>query len=162
MVNTEKMVTAVVVLGIAAIVIGTLLPIATGALADDQVTTLTQDNQTTTEVKPGLDSTVDDVNTSASPNQSTITLDLDGTTEQNTVDEGSVVTYTIDGYDIDVGLESADTSTSPDQITSNYTYDQAVGYSGGASSLWNILDLAVILGAFLFIVGLAMAYMNRV
>jgi hypoxanthine phosphoribosyltransferase len=35
-------------------------------------------------------------------------------------------------------------------------------YSSGATSLWNILDIIIVLAVFLFFVGVALAGMNRV
>lgn len=160
MVSTKQITTAVVVLGIAALVIGVLLPVGLNALANDETATITQDNGTTQEVSPLIDTTLDDVETAGTPDNATFTVTLDGTSATNTIDNGSVVTFTINGDEIDVGLEDA-VSGSPDSATSNYSYDTAVGYSDGAAALWGILDLAIVLGAFLFVVGLALAYMRQ-
>lgn len=143
-----------VALAIVGLLTAIILPTAVDALSDDEGVTLNQTVGQTDDVNANLNTTLDSVTSGTS---ATITLGADGETVQNTVNVGQNTTYSMSEGDVEVGVEEAGS----DYAVANYTYPSDFGWSGGASSMWNIIGLAVVLAPFLFIIGLAMMFQRR-
>jgi len=157
MVDAGTAVNLVVVLAVFGIIASIGLPIAIDAIEDDNVDTLTQDVSTTYEVNGELNTTVTAITDGA---DATVELNdtRTGTTTSKTINVGDNATYSLDGGDVDVGVESA-TSGTPDTAVVNYTYAPEYAYGSGASSIWNVLGLAIVLSAVLYAVFLGVRSM---
>lgn len=146
------------------VIAAVLLPAAVDQLENDTTDVFTQDNNTATEINARLNSTVTDVETAGATHNVTVQLNdsrVAGTTS-NTIDNGSTTDYSMyDGQTVTVGIEDADTSTTPDSATVNYSYAPEYSYNDGARSVWNVLGLAIILAAFLFVVGIGINVYSR-
>ena len=144
----------VVAVFIAALLAAFLLPIAVGAITDPAETSATQDVGEQIELKNGLTATVDATDTAAEPSTATYTISgVDGQEVTTTVGEGESDTVTVDGDDVTV----SPTEVTEETVTTDYEYPITAGWSGGAASLWVILPLMMVLGVFLFFVGVAVA-----
>lgn len=160
--SASAAVTLVVGLMIFGVLAAVMLPVAINEIEGDTTTTLTQDEDTTYEVNSRLNSNVTGT-TIATTDTATIELNdtrTSGTTSK-TVDNQTTADYDMEGGTVTVGLENVDDSTSPNQATVNYTYTNDYAYGDGASSLWGILGLAIVLAAVLFIFGTAFKFTNR-
>lgn len=116
-------------------------------------------DQNTTEsytLTGNLTGTLDSVDDTAGT--ATVTVEDTDINESQTVtvDEGSNETATIGGEDIVVTAETVNT----DSASLTYEWPQDYGWSDGASSIFGILDLIVVLTAFLIMIGLAMRSWN--
>lgn len=153
--SATKAVSLIVAISVFGILAAVLLPTAIDAIESDTETSITQDVDVTYEVDGELNSTVTAVTAG-----SDATVELNDTrtagTTSNTINVGDNETYTLDGGDVDVGVESS--STGPDQAVVNYTYASDYSYSSGASSLWGLLGLAIVLAGILYAVALAIRH----
>lgn len=160
--SASAAVTLVVAIMIFGVLAAVMLPVAIDQIEGNQTTTLTQDVDTTYEVNSELDSNVTSV-TVGTTDSATIELNdtrTSGTTS-NTIDNGTTTDYDLEGGTVTVGVEDVDDSPSPNQATANYTYSNDYAYGSGASSIWGVLGLAIVLSAFLFVVGVAIKMYNR-
>lgn len=158
-----KALALVITVSVFSIVAAFTLPVAIDNMAGNSTTTLTQDVDTTVDVNGELESNVTSV-TTGSPDTATVELNdtrTSGTTSK-TIDNGSTADYSLDGGTVTVGVEDVDTSTSPNQATINYTYSTDYAYSDSASSVWDIIPLAIVLAAFLFLIGVGLRASGRV
>jgi len=159
-VSSKMAVTLMVTLTVFGLIAAVGLPVAIDSIEDDQVDTLTQDINTDYDVNGELVSNVTAITDGADA-----TIELNDTrtssTTSKTINVGDNATYTLDGGDVDVGVESA-TSGSPDQATANYTYAPEYAYGTGASSIWNVLGLAIVLAAFLFVIKVGLQAKDQV
>ena len=147
--KAKAAVTVITVLTVAAIVTAFLLPIGVGALTSDQEVTQTTAELETESVTALLEVTVDSVTENT---EATITLSSDTDSDQQTVAESATETFTVDGNSIDVTLDDAGDG----EITATYEIPRGFGWSAGASALWFILDVIIVLAAFLFFIGVAL------
>lgn len=140
----------VVGIAVAAIIASVMFPVAINAIEGNETATLTQDTSTTYEVNGELESTV-----TATTDGSDATVELNDTrtagTTSNTISVGSSQEYDLQGGTVDVTVDSA-TSTG---ATVTYEYDRDYAYSDGASSLWGILGLSIVLVVLLFLLSTA-------
>ncbi len=150
MADANRAVKLVVTLTVIGLMVAFLLPVAIGAVSGPDSTTITQDTTETTELKNGLNATLDSVDTTADTASYTITANGDSTTA--TVDNGTSTTVTVDGADVTISPESISTG----QATTEYEYPTTYGWGTGASAMWAIIPVMIVLAAFLFIVGVAM------
>lgn len=158
-IETDVIVGVVIVLTIFGLIAAIALPVALDAITDDATVTITQDNQTTEDVNGALNATLDDVNGTDTNATYTLTQD-DGTSIQKEINTTESRTFSFSRGDVVVTLDSI-TTGSPDQATATFAYNQEFAYSGGASALWLLLDVILVLGAFLFAVGIALKAMDR-
>lgn len=137
-----------------------LLPVAINEIEGDTTTTLTQDVDTDYDVNAKLVSNVTAA-TSGTPDSATIELNDTRTagTTSKTIDVGDNATYSLEGGDVDVGVESINAGTN---ATANYTYANDYAYGDGASSLWGVLGLAIVLAVFLYIVSVGLTAKDRI
>lgn len=150
MMSARRAVTLVVVLAVFGLVASIGLPVAINALEGDTQTTLNQTVGTDYDVNGELVSTVTAVDTASAPSTATVELNdtrTSGTTS-NTINVGANETYSLNGGDVVVGVEEA----TANYAVANYSYATDYAYSGGASALWSILALAIMLAAFLYII----------
>lgn len=157
--SANRAVQLVVILAVFGIVGSVLAPVALDALVEDDSTSFTNVSESdTVEVKEGiLNATLDDVNDASSQINVTLTDVDSGNTVTATNVSGSQE-VTLEGETLTVTLDNKDSNTQAD-FTVSYPADY--GWSGGATSLWGILDLAIVLVIFLFAIGLAMAARSR-
>lgn len=153
-VTADAAVTVVVALAVTGLVAGVLLPVALNELQQDQSSSFTGVNEgETVNVSTQLNATLDTVDDTNSELDITVTdRDTGSSTTFTGVAVGTNTTQTLEGEDITVTADGITDST-----TANFTveYPPEYGMSTGASSLWNILDLAIVLVVFLFLVGYA-------
>lgn len=148
----------IVGLGVLALVTAFLLPVGISEIVDDEQYTVTQDVGETANVTPNLDATLDSVNESASPANATYTLQGPDSSASHIVDNGSTQDFALDGGTVTVGVEDVTSSSA----TANYTVPKDFGWSGGASSIWFVLDIAVILAVMLLALGIALKAVDAV
>jgi uncharacterized protein (UPF0333 family) len=143
----------IVGLVVASIVGAVMVPVAIDNIEGDQTNVLTQDTSTTYEVDARLNSTV-----TATTDGTDATIELNDTrtagTTSNTINVGSSAEYELEGGTVNVTVDSA-TSTG---ATVTYEYPRDYSYSDGASALWGILGLTIVLGVFLLLIGRAIDY----
>ena len=150
MADSRKAVGLVVTLLVASLLGAVLLPTAINAMSGAEEFTATQDVDETVELQPGLNATVTGVTDGTS---ATYTIEAGGdSVTGETVSVGSNTTVTVDGTDVTISPSEA-TSTS---ATTTYEYDGTYGWGGGASSLWAILPVLLVLGLFLYVVAIAL------
>lgn len=147
----DKAVNLVVGLFVAGIMIAFLLPVGIGAMTDAETATYNQSTSETVELQPGLNATLDSTDTTGATDNATYTINASGDTSTVTVDNSTNTTVTVDGVDVtiepqDIRSGSADTQ---------YEYPATYGWGNGATSLWNILPVIIVLAGFLFLVGMA-------
>lgn len=149
----------IVAVAVAAIASGTVLPVGINALVDDVVTTETQDTGESVQLEATLNATLDSTDTSGSPDNATYTLtDSTGNSVTNTVDNGSTTTFSLNDGDVDVSPQDVNSGSA----TTQYSYAKDFGWSGGAKSLWGIIDLVVVLAVLLLMLGIAMKAVDAV
>lgn len=144
---------------IVAVLVANLLPIALGQLNSDDTTTINQDVGTEYEVKADqLNSTVTAVNDATN---ATVELkDVEsGTTVSNTVNVGSTTTYSIEGNDVNVTVNSASSGT-PGNASVTYSYAVSYGWSAGTVALYGIIGILLIVVVIAPVAGWAMDAMG--
>lgn len=151
--TARSAVVLVVTLVVATIVGAVLAPVAIDSIEGDDNATLEQDTGTTYEVNGALDSTVTETTDGSSATVELNDTRTSGTTS-NTVTVGSTAAYDMQGGTVNVTVDSA-TGTG---ATVTYEHDRDYAMSGGASSLWGILGLVIVLGMFLLVLGKALDY----
>jgi len=147
-------VTIMVALAVVALIGGVLIPIGLNSINEDRTTELNQSVSDTYEIG-AFNSTV---TATTSGTDATVELGYSGETISNTVNVGSTQTYSFTDGSVDVTVVSAESSIA----TVNYTYSSDFGYSDGATSIWGILDLIVVLAVFMFVIGIALSARGRV
>lgn len=130
-----------------------LFPVVIGAMSGAEEATHNQSVGETMELQPGLNATLDSVDTTA--DSATYTINASGDTATATVDNGTNSTVTVDGADVTIGVENVET----DSATATFDYPRDYGWGGAASSLWVILPLLIVLALFLYVVGMATDYL---
>lgn len=150
-------VTLVVVLFVFGIVAAFGLPIAIDQISSDTSVQITQNVSTTEEVNAELNTTLDSVDGTA--DTATYTLNTSSQSISNTIDNGTNATYSFNRGDVVVTVDDVN-SGSPGDATATYEYPRDFSYSSGASALWGVLGLLIVLAAFLYIVGVAVGGMN--
>lgn len=144
-----KAITLIVTVVVAAIVGAVLVPVAINQLESDDTTTITQNTTETVEVDPELNSTLDDTDTTG--DNATYSLEADNNTITKTIDNGSTATYNFDRGDVNVTVDDVQSG----QATATFEYPKDFSYSSGASAIWGILGLTIVLGLFLYMIGRA-------
>jgi len=132
-----------------------LLPIGLDAITSDTEQTITQNTSETVEVNPELDATLDSVTDGTS---ATYTLNQsDGGEITKTVNLGANETFSFARGDVTVNLSS----TTTDSATSTFAAPPEFSFGDGARAMWGILDVIIVLGLFLFLIGIAVAGVSR-
>lgn len=153
MVSAQKATQLVVALLVLALLAAFLMPVVIGAIAGPSEATYTQNVNDSVELKPGIDVTV---TSTTSGTSATYAINVDGTNSTgNTVNVGSNQTFTVNGADVNVAPTNA-TST---QATTDYEYPTTYGWGSGASALWAILPVLLVLAVFLFVTYMAIQRM---
>lgn len=145
----------IVALAVAALITALVLPIGIDAIENDKTSDLDLDTNDEVEVKGGLNATLEDTTADTSAD---INLSTDSDSESKTVNEGETEDYTVDGETLSVGVEDAGS----DSAEFNVTYPLDFGWDSGASGLWGILAIIVVLAVFLMFIGIALSAANRV
>lgn len=150
MADSRKAVGLVVTLLVASLMGAVLFPVAINAMSGAEEATATQDVGETVELQPGLNATVTGVTDGTS---ATYTIEAGGdSVTGETVNVGENATVTVDGVDVTISPSEATTTNA----TTTYEYPGTYGWGSGASSLWAILPVLIVLGLFLYIVGIAL------
>lgn len=155
---TVKLVGLVLALVIGAVLIGNVLPVGINETTQDNTYNLTQDEGTEYVVVDGkLNSTV-----TASSAGSSATIELKdvetGTTVSNSVNVGSTVTYTVEGNDVNVTVNSV-TSGTPNTVDVTYDVPPDYGWNDSTKSLWGLVPVFLILGALVLLAGITLRQM---
>jgi hypothetical protein len=151
--NGQKIVGLVVALAIMGILAAFLLPVAMNVFYGDVGSSYNATVGDTTELNGELNATVDSITAGTS---ATITLETDAKSVQKTVNVGENATYSFDRGDVTVGVEKAGTDGSAnDYAVYNADYPRDFAYSDGASSLWTIIPVIVVLALLLYAVAKA-------
>lgn len=146
----------VVGLTIAALIAAFVLPVGIQVLTDDSTQTATQEETDTVVLSGPLEATVTTIDAGD------VTVEVEDTETSSsdtvTVSEGQTETAIVEGEEIGVTAKNVGDTTADME----YTYPTTYGWGDGASSLWNILDIIVVLAVFLMFIGIAMAAVNQV
>lgn len=148
MVNADKAVNLVVVLLVVGLLTAFLAPVAIGQMSNPEEATYTQAVDETVELQPGLNATVTGVTDGTS---ATYNITAGGESATTTVNVGANDTVTVDGASVTISPSQA-TATN---ATTTYSYPTSYGWGGGASALWNIIPVMIVLAIFLFVTYLA-------
>lgn len=151
---SKKAVTLVVTLAVTALLAAFLAPVAINQLEADASDTIRQDVGVTEEVNAELNTTLDSVDGTA--DSATYTLQSEGQSITKTVDNGTTATYSFENGDVNVTVNDVNTG-SPGNAEATYAYDKDFAYSEGASSMWGLLGLAIVLALVLYLVGKGMS-----
>jgi hypothetical protein len=146
----------VLALAIVGLLSAVLLPVAVNELNANETVTLNQSVGDTDEVNAVLNATLD---SSTAGTEATYTLnvtDPGGASTQKTITEGGEETFSFDRGDVTVNVSEARSGGA----TATFTYNSDFSYSSGGRSLWGVLDLVIVLAAFLFSIGLAIRQIN--
>lgn len=148
----------VIGVAVAGIVGAFLLPTAINEVEGNATFQTTQDVGTANEsVNAVLDANLTSA-TTGSPDSATIELNNNGTTESNTVDNGTVTKYsTLNDGPAWVGVEDVTSSSA----TFNVTYANDYSFSDGASSLWGLVALILVLALVLMLLSMGMDGFGR-
>lgn len=149
--GAKEAVTLVIAISVLVLMAAFLIPVAIDEIEGDTEVTLTQENETLTEVNAELDS-----NASISSGSVDLTLTSDGTSTTKTISSGAEATYTLDRGDVVAGVESTDVAASPSTATINYTYNRDFAFSDASRSIWTIIPLMIVLAVFLAVIGAAL------
>lgn len=153
MADAEKAVKIVVALVVLALLASFLVPIAVNEMAGQEEATYTQATGETVELQPGLNATVTSVSDGSNASYE-ITAGND--TATTTVNVGANDTVTVDGVDVTISPEEATTTNA----TTTYEYSGTYGWGGGASALWAIIPVMIVLAVFLYVVAVALGGSN--
>jgi Flp pilus assembly protein TadG len=148
-VNAGAAVALVISLTIAGLLGAFLVPVAVDSFEGDTTTTLNISTGSTEEVNGELEATVDSTTAGTS---ATITLNqTDGNSVTNTVNVGSTTTYSMDRGDVNVTVSEATSG----YAVADYSYANDFAFSSGASSLWGLMGLTLVLALFLAVLSMA-------
>jgi len=159
--DRAQMNTAVLAVGliVALMVVGLLaaivLPTGIDALVDDSDQQFNQTVSETVDPTSQFNMTLD---SSSAGTSSTYTLATTNNSIQKTINENSNETFSFNEGDVTVNVSDAGGSYSV--ATASWPSD--FGWSGGASSMWAIVDVLIVLATFLFIIGLAFRVKEQV
>lgn len=149
----NKGITIAVAVLVTALLAAFLAPIAIDAFNEPASNTISHTEGVTYEVTTNLNSTA----TTVDATNSEVTIELNDTAENtvvsNTVANGSTTTYNMPGGDVNVTVDNIEDSTN---ATVTYHYPDDYGWSGGASSLWGLIPLFLVLVLLFFAVSAAM------
>ena len=150
MANTNRAVSIVVALLVAGLLLAVLFPIAIGSMSGPDEATVTQDvGDTVVLSSPDLEATLDDT-TDGTDATYTVSTDTDSAT--TTVNVGDSDTVTVDDTEVTISPSEATGSSA----TTTYEYPTTYGWGSGASSLWTIIPVLIVLGGLLMLVKLAL------
>lgn len=136
---------------VASLVGAVVLPIGIDAIVDDRTETVLNQSQTTTEaITPVLDA---ELASDSDAGNATYNLTVGDDTVSKTIAEGSDADYTLNGQTVNVNVSDAQTT----EASATFEYPVELGWSTGTQSMWNILDVVIVLAVFLFVFGIALA-----
>ena len=148
MANVNKAVSVVVAIAVSALIVAFLLPVALGMFGGMTETTVTQnvnDEETlTSDLTITLDSVTDGTD-------ATYTVATDDDSDTVTADLDTTETATVDGYDVHI----TPTDIGTDSATATVEYPTTYGWGSGASALYGIIPVMIVLAAFLVMIGVA-------
>ena len=150
MANARKAVIIVVALLVGSLMAAFLLPVGINAMTGPEETTITQGVDEPYNIQGDLNVTVTSVTDGTS---ATYTVEAGGdSVTGETVNVGSDSTVTVNGADVTI---NPTTVTSTD-ATTTYTTPTTYGWGGGASAMWIILPVLLVLAVFLYFTGVAL------
>lgn len=156
--SAKTAIVLIVSIVVATIVGAVMVPVAIDNIESDDSETFTQEVSTWYDVNGELESNVNSIDTTNS--QATVELNdtRTSTTTTKTIGVGSTVSYELEGGTVNVTVDSIDDTTTPNQSTVTYEFTKDYAYSSGASALWGILGLTIVLGVFLVVLRRAVSY----
>lgn len=141
--KSQKIVGVVIVAVIAAVLLGSVLPVGVSAIVGDDGVTVTHEENTTETVKEGhLSANATNINTSTDEVELTLTYQDDATEQVTLTGTGDNATVSFDGYDVTATLNSV--SSGP-QATVHYGYPTSLGWPAAADSIFSSLVYFIIL-----------------
>lgn len=148
--NSDKAVGLVVGLFVAGILVAFLFPVAIGAMSGAETATFNQSTGEEVTLQPNLTATLDSTDTSG--DNATYTINASGDTTTTTVANGTNTTVTVDGEDVTIEPQEVNSGSA----VTEYEYPRTYGWGDGASALWGIIPVMVVLVAFLWFVAMAL------
>ncbi len=148
MANSRKAVSLVVALMIMGLMTAFLMPVVLDTFSGQESATYTQEIDEKADLQPGLNATL----LSADGTNASYAVDGGPDSETVSVAEGENATVTVDGTDVTI----APSEVTTDNATTTYTYDGTYGWGGGASALWTIIPVLLVLAVFLYFVAVAL------
>jgi hypothetical protein len=152
MVDARKAAQVTVAIAVGAILAALLLPVAINAMAGTETVVLNQSVGETSELQPGLNATLDSVSVGV---DASYTLNASGTTSSVTVAEGASQSVTVGGATVNISVQDTGQNSATAEFESPTTYSW-----GSAGSLWNVIPVIIVLGVFLFFVGVAVSVLR--
>lgn len=151
-INAGRGLAVIIAATILVLLVSTVLASGIGAFNDGETSSFEQDEGQTVQLAGALEATVDSVDDTNG--DATITVedtDLDES-DTVTVSEEETETAVVDGEDIDVTVDEISGST----VSVEYNWPTDYNWSGGASSIFQFLDLIVVLTVILLLIGWVM------
>lgn len=150
--TARKAVAVVVALAVVGLLSAFLLPVAINEIEGTTNESINSSVGETAQVNGELNTTLDSVNANSN---ATYTLQSDGQSITKTIDEGANATYSFNRGDVVVTVTDAGSN----YAVASYEYTKDYAYSDGASSLWGLLGLAMVLCVFMVLIRKAMSAM---
>lgn len=143
----SKLVAVILGVVIAGVLLGTVFPIGLNQVNEDNTYNVTLENNTETTIQANLNATLTGAGESTT-DTATIKLEdtEDGSTESNTIDNGTTVSYTtLTGGTVNVTLNNVDTTVSPDiaEVTMDVPKDFA--WDSGSKSIYSVFGIFLII-----------------
>lgn len=148
-ISTSFSVKLVVAIVVGALLMSFLFPVAIGEMAGDSERTITQDTGENVSVFQDVNANLTGTTAGTS---ATYELEENGTTESNTISVGSETTYTsLPDGDVTVNVSEANAGNA----TATFSWDTTRGWGSGASSLWVVIPIMIVLAGALYLIGVA-------
>lgn len=146
-----KGVAVVIGVTIIAMMLAFFVPVVFDGLQEPSNSTQVQNEGETLEFA-GFNATLDTVDDTAGAESITVTVtdEETGATETNTINESENTTYVVNGNEVTVYANNVQDATTAEV---SYEYEKTYGWHDGASSLFNIMDLIIMLVILLSVVG---------
>lgn len=154
----NKMTKIILGVVIAGLLLGYVFPVGLNAVNEDPTYTITSDESEEVNVQERLNATVTSSDTTTSPDQATIKLeDLQtGTTETQTIENGSSAEYsTLEGGTVNVTVTDV-TSGSPNTVTADYTVEQGFAWDDNSQTIFGVLGIFLVIVPLIVLAKIAM------
>lgn len=158
--NAGKGLGIVMAVSVFAIIAAFVMPVGVSEIAENTQTNVTQQENEQVELNAQLTANTTDIKSGSGGDNVTVFLNStnngSSTTKSVLVDNQTTKQVAIDGENINITVHNVDTSVNPDEAEMQYGVPKTYGWSGGATSLFDILDLIIILVIMLTGLGWAM------
>lgn len=160
--GAKTAVALVIILAVGTLIGAIMLPVGLDAIVDDNSVAFTDvsEGDENEVISGSLNVTLDNVNDTASPSDISVTMtDVDSGNTLSLTNVSTSQNGTLEGETLTVQLDNVDSATQAD-FTVLHPVDYA--WSSGAQSLWDILDVIMVLAVFLLFIGVALKAADRV